>query len=207
VRRSDDTLWLLLALGVVVMTYDPVEWGDPLLWHWPIGDLITGSLVPAYYPAAISQEFRRADHLGVDLMYKRQGQADPPGVSAIDHASAQWFAPVNTPIVAARDGLVWSVDKSPRGIEVVLDHGKPFATYYQHLSSTVLPVGTFKGKAPNGQQLRVRAGQVIGQMGYDPTDPQGLRHLHFAVWYGGNNESSVDPQRAMRSWQRSAWRL
>lgn len=205
--RDDETL-LLLALGaVLVMTYDPVEWGDPSLWAWPVPDLITGDEVPAYFAAAQSQEFRRPDHLGVDLMYRHApGDAAYPA-TATDHGNAQWFAPLQTPVLAARDGVVWSVDRSPRGIEVVIDHGKPFATYYQHLASTLLPVGTRNGKTPNGMALHVKAGQQIGVMGFDPTDPEGLRHLHFAVWYGGNNDSSVDPERAMRSWRRSTWRL
>lgn len=206
-RRDDETL-LLLALGaLVVMTYDPVEWGDLSLWHWPVPDLITGTVAPAYYAATQSQEFRRPDHLGVDLMYQRAAGDSVLQATRADHGNEHWFAPVQTPVIAARDGVVWSVDRSPRGIEVVLDHGKPFATYYQHLASTLLPVGTRNGKTPNGTQLRVKAGQQIGVMGYDPTDPEGLRHLHFAVWYGGNNDSSVDPSRAMRSWQRSTWRL
>lgn len=207
--RDDDAL-LLLALGaLVVMAYDPVDWGDPSLWHWPVPDLLTGAGggVDAYYAATQSQEFRRPDHLGVDLMYRRTASDAGTPATRADHGSAQWFAPAATPVLAARDGVVWSVDRSPRGIEVVIDHGKPFATYYQHLAATSLPVGTFKGKTPNGVALRVKAGEQIGVMGFDPTDPQGLRHLHFAVWHGGDNTTSVDPERAMRSWLRSTWRL
>lgn len=207
-RRDDETVWLLLAAGVLVMmSADPVPWGDPAAWTWPVPDMITPGLAPAYYAAAQSQEFRKPSHLGVDIMYRRVASDALAARYAQDHGSAAWFAPPTTPILAARAGKVWSVDKSRRGIEVVLDHGHPFATYYQHLADTTLPMGTKGGVAPDGRVVTVAAGERIGTMGFDPTDPEGLRHLHFAVWFGGDNTSSVDPERAMRSWRRETWRL
>lgn len=205
-RASDEELLLLLALGMLVLTSDPIDWGDPSAWTWPVPDLVTGGAVPAWYAATQSQEFRRPSHLGVDIMYRRV-PGDNTARWAQDHGDAHWFAPATTPILAARDGVVWSVDRSQRGIEVVIDHGRPFATYYQHLAATSLPIGTKGGVTPSGNALHVRAGEQIGVMGYDPTDPEGLRHLHFAVWHGGDNTSSVDPERAMRSWRRQSWRL
>lgn len=210
--RSDDELWLLLAAGaLLVLTRDSTPWGDPTLWHWPVPDLLSGQGVAVeYHPAVVSQEFRRPSHLGVDVMFKRLQLASgldmgeyKPGTH---DGSDVFFAPQHVPVLAARDGVVWSVDTSARGIEVVLDHGKPFATYYQHLATTILPP-MFKGKGRDGSVIRVRAGDVIGTMGYDPTDPEGLRHLHFAVWLNGDNDSSVDPEHSMRSWRRSTWRL
>ena len=40
----------------------------------------------------------------------------------------------------------------------------------------------------------VKSGDVLGTMGYDPIDPQGLRHLHFEVWYQGDGKSHISPQ-------------
>src|SRR5208337_3430428 len=91
-------------------------------------------------------------------------------------------------------GTVYSVDTSRRGIEIVIDHGPPWATYYQHVTSPVVK----KGDA-------VKAGQRIATAGYDPTDPEGLRHLHFETWYKGAEGSSTDPERAMEGWNRTAW--
>ena len=145
-----------------------VVWGTG--WVWPIPDL------PGM-PAVISQEFRPPTHMGVDLMYRLAGK---------------WTAPVGTPLRAARDGVVWSVGVTERGHNVVLDHGKPWATFYQHLAG----VGVAKGQS-------VKAGQLIGTMGADPTDPQGLRHLHFATWYQGSGDSaSVDPAPMLASARR-----
>jgi murein DD-endopeptidase MepM/ murein hydrolase activator NlpD len=91
---------------------------------------------------------------------------------------------------------VWSTGHTSRGWNVVLDHGPPFATFYQHLLEQPLV---------RAGEL-VQAGQQIGVMGADPTDRQGLRHLHFAVWYKGHGDTaSVDPESAMASWRRAVW--
>lgn len=157
-----DEVILLLLIGGWIMSRSEaqkVEWGSG--WVWPVGDL--GSS----WPAVISQEFRPPSHKGVDLMYRQAGK---------------WVAPVGTPIYAARDGVVWSSGETARGSNVVLDHGPPWATFYQHLAT----LDVVKGQ-------RVRAGQKIGTMGADPTDPQGLRHLHFETWYKGAGDHAVDP--------------
>lgn len=146
------------------------EWGANSEWVFPVPDM------PGQ-PALISQEFRQSNHLGVDIMYRKQNQ---------------WWAPEGTPILAARAGVVWSVTDTPRGKSVVIDHGPPWATFYQHLATT---------KVAKGQT--VAAGQEIGTMGADPTDQQGLRHLHFATWYkGAGDTASVDPALAMGGWRR-----
>ena len=163
--------YLLLAVIIMLVMADTIDWGGG--WTWPVPDR-PGS------PALVTNPFKRPAHLGVDIMYREGGQ---------------YVAPVGTPVLAARAGVVWSTGKTARGQNVVLDHGAPFATFYQHLET----VSISKGQ-------RVEAGQQIGTMGADPTDPQGLRHLHFAVWYKGNGDSSsVDPGRAMPAWRRSMW--
>lgn len=182
-----------------------LPWGDG--WHWPIPDV---SVRDVAYQAVISQEFHAPAHYGVDLMYRRRALNDlvdlfPPGT--VGHGTTQFFAPDGVHVLAARDARVWSVDKSARGIEIVLDHGSPWATYYQHLSST--PLGAHQSGFPGGDKSKtptlVRAGEVIGIMGYDPTDAGQVRHLHFTPWYNGHGDSAaVDPGvQMMTRWARS----
>lgn len=166
---------------------DTVTWGSG--WHWPVPDLMIGNVRA---PAVVSQEYRgagdRKPHLGVDVMFRA-----PAGLQPV----TRFYAPLGTPILSAKDGKVWSVQRTARGFAVVIDHGKPFATFYTHLES-VTP-GLTKGTP-------VTAGMQIGKMGADPTDPGKVRHLHFAVWYQGSGDNnSVDPESAMRSWARGQW--
>lgn len=139
-------------------------WGEG--WTWPVpGDAI------------VSQEFKPGVHLGVDIMF-RDGE--------------HYYAPQGTAILAAKSGTVWSTGTGARGMNVVLDHGPPFATFYQHLER----VDVIKGQY-------VEAGEQIGIMGIDPTDKQRVRHLHFAVWYQGNGDkASVDPGPVIDQWER-----
>jgi murein DD-endopeptidase MepM/ murein hydrolase activator NlpD len=180
-------------------------------WVWPVPSMLLADNKPppitlVAYPAVVTQEFRDPSHLGLDIAYRRRFAGDRPEYADPHSSTGPFFAPATTPILAAHDGVVWSVDRSPRGIEVVIDHGKPFATYYQHLASTTLAPHA-RGKQADGRAgTRVRAGDVIGAMGHDPIDPQGFRHLHFAVWYqGGGNDASADPAEAMRAWSRKPW--
>lgn len=163
----------VLAIGLVLLMMQrstSPDWGANSAWVFPVPDR------PGL-PAVISQEFRRSNHRGVDIMYRERGK---------------WVAPVGTPILAARAGVVWSVTDTERGKSVVIDHGPPWATFYQHLEEV---------KVAKGQT--VVAGQEIGTMGSDPTDPQGLRHLHFAVWWkGSGDDASVDPGLPMGAWRR-----
>jgi murein DD-endopeptidase MepM/ murein hydrolase activator NlpD len=168
-------------------TKAPPAWGTG--WVLPIPDLMMSPpLVESVIRATISQEFRgdgsSSPHFGVDLMYRSAGDRG-------------WFAPEGTPVVAAKAGTIWSVDESPRGWMIVIDHGPPWATFYQHLDK-VSP-GITKG-------TRVEPGHQLGTMGSDPTDPQHVRHLHFATWYhGAGDEASVDPAQSMLGWGRWQW--
>lgn len=185
---SDGIVIGLLLLAMVTggrALKDAIPWGAG--WVWPVPPWRTPQGV--VLQPVVSQEWRATApaHFGVDVMYRDAG--------------GRYVAPPGAPVLAARDGVVWSVDRSARGIEVVIDHGAPFATYYQHLSTTTLPIGTAHGKAPGGGVLHVRAGEPLGTMGADPLDPAHVRHLHFAVWYKGNGDgASVDPRLAMAEW-------
>ncbi len=166
---------------MLMMGKKRVPWGEG--WAWPVPDLV--QVDGSRFPARVSQEFRgrgaTTTHYGVDLMYM-----GPSG----------WFTPEDTPILAARAGTVWSTGHTARGWNVVIDHGPPFATFYQHIAKPPLVLAG----------MRVKAGDQLGIMGADPTDPQGLRHLHFAVWFKGHgDDASVDPASVMAGWQRVVW--
>lgn len=195
--KKDDAI-MLAIVALVVLLRRKIEWGTG--WVWPVPSMKWRGRI---YPAVISQESHDG-HNGVDIMYRRRlddGSLPefPPGTSG---GSPHHFAPLSVPVVAARDGQVWSVDKSPRGCEVVINHGKPFATYYQHLSSTVLGPHKRGVSTLTGQPTTVRAGQPIGIMGGDPIEPTHLRHLHFEVWHEGGADHAVSPDDAMQSWSR-----
>lgn len=170
-------------------------------WSWPIPDLEVGG---GLQPATISQEFRTGGgnpHFGVDLMYASRS---PPPL---------YTAPPGVPVVAARSGRLWSASRTARGWAVVVDHGAPWATFYQHLDSLSPEVAAAAesgdvGQARRGGGLQLAAAQRLGVMGSDPTDGGHVRHLHFAVWYRGHGDaSSVDPAKAMQTWRRSRWKL
>jgi murein DD-endopeptidase MepM/ murein hydrolase activator NlpD len=162
-------------------------WGPG--WVWPIPDLLLAPpLVESIVPATISQEFRgngtARPHYGVDLMYRSVGDRG-------------WFAPDGTPVCCVKAGTVWSVDRTSRGWAVVVDHGPPWSTFYQHLDKVSPWIAT---------GARVEAGSQLGTMGADPTDLEQVRHLHFAAWYhGAGDNASVDPSEAMHGWARWQW--
>jgi murein DD-endopeptidase MepM/ murein hydrolase activator NlpD len=114
---------------------------------------------------------------------------------------AGYFVPDGAvPVLAARDGKLWSIQRTARGWGIVLDHGPPWATYYQHLDSVSPDVAAMQRGAP------IRAGQPLGVMGSDPTDGGHVRHLHFAVWYQGHgDQASVEPD--MRTWRVAAFTM
>ena len=192
----DEWLWVALGLGVLVLAGESIEWGDPLLWTFPVPDLIVGDV---QFPATLSQEYRYPSHVGVDVDYRRPTSplSDVLKSEAFNDkgTSAKWFTPQDTPVLAARAGKVWEVTPSPRGLQIVIDHGAPWLTYYQHLVSASVKAGDV-----------VKAGDRIGTMGADPTDPEGLRHLHFECWYKRyGSANAVDPYNEMAKWRRVQW--
>lgn len=187
----------MLALAAVALTRKRtpnITWDDG--WVWPVPPMRPWKGGPVYNPE-VSHEFEDPEHFGVDIMYRRKSRQDlvqafPPGTP---DGNAKWFAPSRTPILAARAGKVWSVQKTAKGWNVVLDHHAPFATWYQHLETPSVVAGQ-----------SVTVGQPLGFMGWDPLDAERLRHLHFAVWYQGHGDAaSIDPAAAMSRWPRVPW--
>lgn len=132
-------------------------------------------------------------HRGVDMMFLRQASDDlRPGTS---NGSAGHVMPDNAVVVAASDGVIWSARQTSRGFAIVIDHGpRKIATFYGHLER-IFVTPTTRARS----QQRVRAGEPIGIVGFDPRDGQRLKHLHFEFWRGGPNDA-VDPRPLMAAW-------
>lgn len=200
-----DELLAALALGVLLVGAVRLDWGDG--WAWPLPAIRVDGRT---YPAVISDGLgsprpggRRHD--GVDVDYRRTSRADlatiyPPGTSS---GTRGFFAPLGVPVVAARDGRVWSCARTSRGIMVVLDHGRPWASMYQHLATSLLPAHARGVNLATGRPTLVRRGDVIGTMGGDPLQGvRAFRHLHFETWHEGK---PVDPASAMMTWSRPTY--
>lgn len=199
-----------------------VAWGTG--WVWPVPTLVPPAVGVEPYDAAVSSGFDSTrgarQHTGLDVMYRRHGRDDrwslqkfPPNVRQADGFASTpgFFAPPGTPILAARAGRVWRVEERDDGggITVVLDHGKPWATYYTHLATTKLaPHQGGRRIDAAGEPQAVAAGEVIGTMGGNKGDASRVRHLHFEAWYEGTGpEASVDAKGAgvMPNWRRESW--
>jgi murein DD-endopeptidase MepM/ murein hydrolase activator NlpD len=138
-------------------------------------------------------------HQGVDVMFTRIATDPYPAGTA--NGTKQFVMPEAWVAIAASDGVLWSADKSPRGWQVVVDHGS-VATYYQHLSALFVPTATAPAKGtPRDKLIPIKAGQPIGVVGADPMEQgRGVKHLHFEVWVGGPS-NAVDPAPVMKSWE------
>lgn len=126
-------------------------------------------------------------------MYRRPRPVSPEQARG-EHGSKYYDIPSGTPVLAARAGVVWSFGESLLGWNVIIDHGKPFATLYQHLDVVSAIVR-------QGRGTPIVAGTRLGQAGYGNKPGDGaIRHLHFALWVGGGEASAVDPEPRMGSW-------
>jgi LysM repeat protein len=89
------------------------------------------------------------------------------------HEGIDLAAPVGTPVLAAKDGLVLYADNTVKGYGnmVVLSHDGDLLTAYAHTSVLLVRKGD-----------RVKAGQVIAKVGQ--TGHATAPHLHFEVRQG-----------------------
>lgn len=197
----------LLGLGLLVFTRKRVSFDAD--WMWPVPPILVGGV--RYNPVITDGWGVRSGgvtHPGVDIVYPRRSPSDlaqrfPVGTP---NGGRTWFAPgppgakTPVPVLAARAGKVWSVEKTARGWAVVIDHGNPFATFYQHLEDVDLPRHKSGKNLATGAETRIAMGQRIGVMGFSPQDAERVRHLHFEVWHSGSADAAIDPEAAMSSW-------
>lgn len=192
-------------------------------WVWPVPSAIRPG-TDVQYDATVSSGFeserriksgprkgQKRPHVGLDIMYRRKARADdgyPPGERGADGMTTTkgYILPENTPAIAARAGLVWSVKERTDGggWSVVLDHGSvngvPLTTYYTHLRMAAVRKGQ-----------TVAAGDELGTIAGNMADSGRVRHLHFQLmdWSTGKGVS-VDVWQGgrgvMATWQRRVWR-
>ena len=95
------------------------------------------------------------------------------------HKGIDIFAPRGTPVVAAADGKVTSVARSPRGGLHVWQESAKGRLYYAHLDSAAVQPGT------------IRKGDLIGSVGNSGNARTTSPHLHFGVY--SERRHPVDP--------------
>lgn len=131
-------------------------------------------------------------HRGVDLMYPRkslddQAEAFPRGTAG----GSKWhFMPTGIPVLAARTGRVVFARRGPRGHAVTIRHADGWTTFYQHLASLSVRVAE-----------DVDAGDVLGELGGDPTQKPPLRHLHFEL--RDPHGRAIDAKTHLLTWPRA----
>ena len=107
---------------------------------------------------------------------------DPRDNNTRDHHGIDIFAPRNTPVLAAADGVVTSVGTNRLGGNVVwiFDPKRGQSHYYAHLETQAVSGGE-----------RVRAGDVVGYVGNTGNARTTPPHLHFGIYSRG--EGPLDP--------------
>jgi len=132
-------------------------------------------------------------HGGVDIMFHRI--ASDTLKAGTSNGTKAFVMPDDIAVVAAADGVIWSAMNTARGHAVVIDHSPlKVATFYAHLDKLLVTP-----TARAGTKQRVRAGDVIGTVGFSPLDGEKLKHLHFEIWRP-NPSDAIDPEPVMTKW-------
>ena len=95
------------------------------------------------------------------------------------HQGVDFAIPENSRVYATADGTVSQVSTAEQGqgVNITIDHGNGYRTYYAHLNKATVRKGA-----------RVRRGDIIAQSGN--TGLSFMPHLHYEVLYQGRR---VDP--------------
>ena len=161
--QSEDAAWAIagagagLASNLMELPAGLGPSGFALLWP-----VIGGTITQPFGPTSFALE-------------------PPLGQYAHFHTGVDIAAVYGTPVIAAADGLVVSVQHTGVGYGnyVIVAHGGGFLTLYGHLANTAVVEGQ-----------HVTRGELLGHIGTSglSTGP----HLHFEVRYNG---AVVDPMR------------
>lgn len=190
----DDELYILLGLALMAAQGSSEEaqaLGDQG-WVWPLPELgATFAKLHGVHqrPQVTSGMGERRvrngqayGHAGVDIMYQRIAKV---GARPRDGGSSGFLVPHGVQVRAARAGRIWTAGSQRTGYFVILDHGLvggiPLATYYNHMTGLAVPTVS---KWKNRNMIVVAPGQELGTCGADPTDQQGVVHLHFEIRRG-----------------------
>lgn len=170
-------------------------------WVWPLPALPDGRLPKVSDPYGPSAGRADGFHSGVDIMYARLPRTLPRGtrLPLPDHGSRGHQVPEGTPVLAVSDGVIWSTGQTRRGYSVTIGHGPDtkLASWYQHLDTLAVPAHTRGKLRSGGAPIKVKAGEVIGTVGWSKLDAAQIRHLHFEL---RNGTRAFDPKDAMKEW-------
>ncbi|CAN5868020.1 hypothetical protein BH24ACI4_BH24ACI4_20490 [soil metagenome] len=119
---------------------------------------------------------------GQDVSAVRSFFLDPRDAGRRQHHGVDIFAPRETPVLAASDGIVVSAGTNRLGGNVVwvLDPARRQRQYYAHLSRQAVSGGE-----------RVSAGDVLGYVGNTGNARGTPPHLHFGIY--ALQEGPIDP--------------
>lgn len=165
--------------------------GDDWQWPIPIWKGRSPVISDGWGSRRRTLDGKPRTHQGVDLMYPRASLDDmadafPPNTAG----GSKWhFMPEHVPVLAARAGRVTYAERTPRGIAIVVRHPDGWSTFYQHLATL---------RVARGEDIET--GQILGEVGGDPTQRPALRHLHFEIRRPGGN--AIDPRPLLRTWPR-----
>jgi murein DD-endopeptidase MepM/ murein hydrolase activator NlpD len=136
-----------------------------------------------------SGEYTLSIAVGASLGYPVAGKSasigslwgDPRDAGARKHQGIDIFAPSRTPVIAAEDGFVSTVNENNLGGKVVWmrPKGKNYTLYYAHLDEQLVSSGQ-----------RVKKGDTLGLMGNTGNARTTSPHLHFGIYSIGG---AVDP--------------
>jgi len=137
-------------------------------------------------------------HAGSDIVYgvgkKELPQYQPPRdrSTGLGH-----FVPPNIPALSTCDGVVTYAKSTSKGFGVLIEHEKrTVRTFYQHLEKVFVK-----------KDQVVKAGDTIGTVGFDPSNDNSVRHIHFELSFRvGSEWVKVDPGTHEKGYM-SQWRI
>lgn len=146
---------------------DDAKPADDAHWFWPMPRLAGES------PRIIKHA--NDDRRGVDIGYARIA-----------------FAQLFVPVFAARAGRISFAARVTSGYAVTIDHGGVWSTHYAHLEQMFVTPTLGRRR----RRTRVRAGDVIGYAGREPS------HIRFELWKWSAKDgfAPVEAARVMHKW-------